>query len=170
VAKSEWAAREVELAFARWRQLGERRGFFRCYRLDHIDPPPEVKSRLHVVDVSAAFDMRRPDRVYVSRLPHTGPDCFGRDVHLDRLDAALDRPDVHVMSFVALGGQGKSTLVNRWNARLAREGCRGIRHVSAWSFYSGGALGEEMGYGRRRPELAELARSLGETDAMGGHA
>ena len=131
-AKSEWVAREVELAFVRWRQLDERRGFFRCYRLDHSDPPTDVTNRLHVVDVSAAFDTRRPDRVYVSRLPHTGPDCFGRDAHLDRLDAALDRPDVHVMSFVAFGGQGKSTLVNRWNARLAHDGYRGIRRVYEW--------------------------------------
>lgn len=75
-AKSEWVAREVELAFARWRQLGERRGFFRCYRLDHTDPSLEVKGHFHVLDVSGAFDVRRPGNVYVSRLPHTGPDCF----------------------------------------------------------------------------------------------
>lgn len=138
-AGSAWVAREVELAFARWRQLDEPRGFFRCYRLDHADPPPEVKSRFHVLDLSGAFDARRPDQVYVSRLPHTGADCFGRNAHLDRLDAALDRSDVHAISFVAFGGQGKSTLVNRWNARLARDGYRGIRRVYAWSFYSGGA-------------------------------
>src|SRR2546430_16432932 len=39
-AKSHWVAREVELAFARWRRLDERRGFFRCYRLDHAEPSP----------------------------------------------------------------------------------------------------------------------------------
>jgi tetratricopeptide (TPR) repeat protein len=38
------------------------------------------------------------------------------------------------------------------------------------AFLRARALVEEMGYGRRQPELAELARALGEADATGGHA
>jgi tetratricopeptide (TPR) repeat protein len=43
-----------------------------------------------------------------------------------------------VISFVAWGGVGKSTLINKWREQLASDNYRGARRVYAWSFYSQG--------------------------------
>ena len=43
-----------------------------------------------------------------------------------------------MISFVAWGGVGKSTLVNKWRERLAADNYRGAKRVFAWSFYSQG--------------------------------
>jgi hypothetical protein len=77
-----------------------------------------------------------PEFVYTERLPQTGAELFGRAREMEALDRAWDDPDTHVVSLVAWGGVGKSTLVNRWLERLAADHYRGARRVYAWSFYS----------------------------------
>ena len=76
--------------------------------------------------------------VYVDRLPATGPHLFGREGELARLDAAWASERENIISIVALGGIGKSAVVNEWNGRMAAEGYRGAKRVFAWSFYSQG--------------------------------
>jgi len=44
----------------------------------------------------------------------------------------------HVLTFVALGGEGKTALVSKWAADLAHEDWPGCNAVFAWSFYSQG--------------------------------
>ncbi len=44
----------------------------------------------------------------------------------------------HVMTFVALGGEGKTSLVAKWAAELAHLDWPGCDAVFAWSFYSQG--------------------------------
>jgi hypothetical protein len=44
----------------------------------------------------------------------------------------------HVLTFVALGGGGKTSLVAKWAADLAYQGWPGCDAVFAWSFYSQG--------------------------------
>jgi tetratricopeptide (TPR) repeat protein len=44
----------------------------------------------------------------------------------------------HVLTFVALGGEGKTSLVARWAADLAHQNWPGCEAVFAWSFYSQG--------------------------------
>ncbi len=78
------------------------------------------------------------DRIEISRLPVTGPDLFGRQRELAILDEAWESATTNVISFVAWGGVGKSTLVNKWIERMAAENYRGARRVFAWSFYSQG--------------------------------
>jgi len=134
-AASDWVRREYEAALARWRELREPDGFFFVYRLDDAAVPFAIEERIRTLDVALVFDAGRPEWVSTHRLPRTGRDLFGRDDELDDLDAAWDRPDVHVVSFVAWGGVGKSALVNRWLARLARRGYRGAQRVLGWSFY-----------------------------------
>lgn len=44
----------------------------------------------------------------------------------------------HLLTFVALGGEGKTSLVAKWAAQLAHENWPGCEAVFAWSFYSQG--------------------------------
>jgi tetratricopeptide (TPR) repeat protein len=77
-------------------------------------------------------------RISISRLPISGAHFVGREDALAQLDAAWDDPHVRVLSIVALGGAGKTALVNRWLHELERDGWRGAERVFGWSFYSQG--------------------------------
>lgn len=74
----------------------------------------------------------------LGRLPIPGPHFVGRDAELARLDAAWEDPRIHVLTFVAFGGVGKSALVARWLDRMSADGWRGATRVLDWSFYSQG--------------------------------
>ncbi len=78
-------------------------------------------------------------RVAISKLPATGEHFVAREDELARLDQAWDDPATHVVSFVALGGAGKSALVNAWLDRLEGDDWRGAERVLGWSFYSQGS-------------------------------
>ncbi len=50
----------------------------------------------------------------------------------------------HVLTFVALGGEGKTSLVAKWAADLAHDNWPGCEAVFAWSFYSQGTKEQTM--------------------------
>jgi len=79
-----------------------------------------------------------PEKVDVDRLPVTGAELFGRQDELKLLDETWKSSEINVISFVAWGGVGKSTLVNKWREQMAADNYRGARRVYAWSFYSQG--------------------------------
>jgi len=79
-----------------------------------------------------------PIRLDLGRLPTAGPLFVGREPELARLDAAWEDPATHVLTFVAFGGVGKSTLVSRWLGQMAADDWRSARRVLDWSFYSQG--------------------------------
>jgi tetratricopeptide (TPR) repeat protein len=79
-----------------------------------------------------------PEAADISRLPVTGAELFGRAEELRWLDELWESPSVRVVSLVAWGGVGKSTLVNKWLERMERDGYRGARKVFGWSFFSQG--------------------------------
>jgi tetratricopeptide (TPR) repeat protein len=79
-----------------------------------------------------------PEKVDIERLPVTGAELFGRQRELELLDKAWDSDNTNIVSFVAWGGVGKSTLVNKWLERMEADNYRGARRVYAWSFYSQG--------------------------------
>lgn len=79
-----------------------------------------------------------PEKLDISRLPVTGSELFGRQAQLELLDEAWGAAATNVISFVAWGGVGKSTLINKWLERLAKDNYRGAKRVYAWSFYSQG--------------------------------
>ncbi|HSL81778.1 MAG TPA: hypothetical protein VLF66_03325, partial [Thermoanaerobaculia bacterium] len=58
-----------------------------------------------------------------SKLPVTGPTFVAREAELARLDAAWAE-GLNVLSFVAMGGAGKSALVNEWLGRMQEDGWR----------------------------------------------
>jgi hypothetical protein len=81
-----------------------------------------------------------PPFVHISRLPETFYEhLVGRDAELRRLDEAWSDDGTNILSLVAEGGAGKSTLVNEWLAQLQAENYRGADCVLGWSFYSQGS-------------------------------
>lgn len=87
--------------------------------------------------VRPAWD--RPEKEDISRLPATGAQLFGRQKELHFLDRAWRNHNLHVVSLVAWGGVGKSTLVNTWLENLSQDNYMGSRFVYGWSFHSQGA-------------------------------
>jgi hypothetical protein len=71
-------------------------------------------------------------------LPATGSILLGRAQELEWLDQALSCEQTHIVSVVAWGGVGKSTLVNHWLGTLARNGWHEVQHVFGWTFSSQG--------------------------------
>jgi hypothetical protein len=69
---------------------------------------------------------------------HAPAHLVGRDEYFARLEAALADPGTHVVTLVAWGGVGKTSLVAHWLGRLAHAGWTGIDRVFTWSFYSQG--------------------------------
>ena len=76
--------------------------------------------------------------VDISGLPVTGAELFGRQAELALLDEAWASDKTNVVSLVAWGGVGKSTLVNKWLEGLRADNWRGAGRVLGWSFYSQG--------------------------------
>jgi tetratricopeptide (TPR) repeat protein len=77
-------------------------------------------------------------RLDLGRLPIAGPLLIGRETELARLDTAWEDPGLHVLTFVAFGGTGKSALLSHWLDRMSNAGWHGARRVLDWSFYSQG--------------------------------
>ena len=74
----------------------------------------------------------------INRLPQTGFELFGRHKELTLLTEAWESGATNIVSFVAYGGVGKSTLVNKWVEKMRWDNYRGAEKVYAWSFYSQG--------------------------------
>ena len=87
--------------------------------------------------------------VFLTKLPSTSSDLFGREKELKMLDEAW-KTDTNVISLVAFGGVGKSALVNKWLNGMEKDHHRGAERVYGWSFYSqgtreqGGASADEF--------------------------
>ncbi|MBI4662780.1 MAG: ATP-binding protein [Verrucomicrobia bacterium] len=73
-----------------------------------------------------------------SRLRHGAEHLFGRGQEIKALDQAWDNPSTHILTIVAWGGVGKTSLVVEWMARKADAGWPGFERVFDWSFYSQG--------------------------------
>jgi hypothetical protein len=82
-----------------------------------------------------------PKKISIARLPVTGSDLFGREEDIAFLDNAWANQQVNVVTIVAWGGVGKSTLVNHWLRRMAAENYRSAQLVFGWFFYRQGTSG-----------------------------
>jgi tetratricopeptide (TPR) repeat protein len=79
-------------------------------------------------------------KVEIGGLPETPyVNLVGRDNELKQLDVAWDNSQVNIVSLVAEGGAGKSSLLNEWLVRLQARGYSGAAAVLGWSFYSQGS-------------------------------
>lgn len=81
----------------------------------------------------------------ISRIIKYAPDkLIGREAETALLDGAwlkvrrTESPRPHILTFVALGGEGKTSLVAKWAAELAHQNWPGCDGAFAWSFYSQG--------------------------------
>jgi tetratricopeptide (TPR) repeat protein len=80
-----------------------------------------------------------PSIVDYGRLPETPyKKLVGRDDELRRLDDAWADDKTKVISLVAWGGAGKTSLVIEWLTRVRNDGYRNADAVLCWSFYSQG--------------------------------
>ncbi len=123
----------------------------------------EGESRIPVTPREALVP---PERISTSRLPVPGKNLVGRERSLARLDAAWADPRTHILTIVAIGGAGKSALIDAWLKELEKDGWRGAERVFVWSFYSqgtnDGASGDTF--------IAAALRWFGDTDPTAGSA
>ena len=80
-----------------------------------------------------------PDKIYLAKLPSTSLDLFGRENELIAFDKAWGDPKINVLSLIAWGGVGKTSLVNKWLEKIRKNNWCGAERVYGWSFYSQGA-------------------------------
>ncbi|MGZ5436871.1 MAG: hypothetical protein ACXW3F_12510 [Pyrinomonadaceae bacterium] len=108
----------------------------------------------------------------ISRIVKYAPGALiGRDDELKTLSDAWQqavngkpkRP--HILTFVALGGEGKTSLVAKWTADLAYQGWPGCDAAFAWSFYSQGT--REDTQASSDTFLAEALRFFGDEETAG---
>jgi len=85
---------------------------------------------------------RGPQKISVARLPVTGSDVFGREEDIAFLDRAWANKDINLVTIVAWGGVGKSTLISHWLRRMAAKQYRSAELVFGWSFYRQGTSGD----------------------------
>ncbi len=81
----------------------------------------------------------------ITRIVKYAPvELIGREAETKLLSDAWDKavrgekPRPHVLTIVALGGEGKTSLVTKWAVELGNQGWPGCDAVFAWSFYSQG--------------------------------
>ncbi|BDI07879.1 hypothetical protein CATMQ487_48490 [Sphaerotilus microaerophilus] len=136
---SDWVRREVEHA----RSLG---GRVIGLRIDRSPVPPYFAGRDVINFVVGPTAERRIDIDRQNRFTKYAPErLLGRDPELalisdawkKALRAEAGRP--HILTFVALGGEGKTSLVAKWAVdELSAKGWPGCEAAFAWSFYSQG--------------------------------
>jgi len=80
-----------------------------------------------------------PEKISLARLPSTSPELFGREKELKVLDEAWGNQKTNIISLIAMGGVGKTALINVWLNKMCEEQYRGAERVYGWSFYSQGA-------------------------------
>lgn len=80
-----------------------------------------------------------PQKTQTSKLPTTTNKLFGREDELALLDDAWEDKNKYMLNLVAMGGMGKSALMNRWIETMAEDDYRGAVYVYSWSFYSQGS-------------------------------
>ncbi len=85
-----------------------------------------------------APEWAEPEKIDIGRLPETGAQLFGRDKELKQLDEAWASSGTNIISFIAWGGVGKSTLINKWLEYMKADNYKEAERVFAWSFYSQG--------------------------------
>jgi hypothetical protein len=132
---SEWVKREVEYA------CGLSKKIIPVW-IEDCPIPPMFADR-DVIDFRPRT--REERRFEISRIDKYAPaELIGRKDETKLLNAAwekvlrIEKGRAHVLTFVALGGEGKTSLVAKWAAELAHQDWPGCDVAFAWSFYSQG--------------------------------
>jgi hypothetical protein len=78
------------------------------------------------------------DDIFYRGLPSTARELLGREPELAEIRAAWATGQTRILTVVAPGGVGKSSLVNQWLREMRDQDYPAIDKVLAWSFYSQG--------------------------------
>ena len=95
-----------------------------------LTPPPSVPSIARLVFPSIVDYGRLPETPYKT--------LVGREAELQKLDNAWTDQKTRIITLVAWGGAGKTSLVIEWLTRVRNDAYRGADAVLCWSFYSQG--------------------------------
>src|SRR5438105_10088998 len=95
-----------------------------------------------------------------TRLHHGADHLFGREDELAALDQIWNDPTKKVLTIVAFGGVGKTSLVIEWMGRQAAKNWDGFERVFDWSFFSQGT--REQGGASAEGFVAEALRFFGD--------
>ncbi|HEY0017428.1 MAG TPA: SEFIR domain-containing protein [Longimicrobium sp.] len=114
------------------RRKGRRRGEPLSFAAEPAAGTPDISKTK-----AQLFAPSSPQKIAPTRLRHSAEKLIGRDEELARLDAAWADPATRVLTIVAFGGVGKTSLVAHWAAALAQRGYDGASYFD-WSFYSQG--------------------------------
>lgn len=102
-----------------------------------------------------------PPQISPTRLRHGADHLFGREPELAALDQVWNDPAKHVLTIVAWGGVGKTSLVVEWMARKSAANWPGFECVFDWSFYSQGT--REQGTASADTFIAAALEFFGDT-------
>jgi SEFIR domain-containing protein/NB-ARC domain-containing protein len=132
-----------------------------------VEPRPvgTLKTKKRRKGVPLKFDDAAPTsvsetRFAPSRLHHGADHLFGRDDELAALDRLANDPTKKVLTIVAFGGVGKTSLVIEWMARQSAKNWEGFERVFDWSFFSQGT--REEGGASAEGFVAEALRFFGD--------
>jgi hypothetical protein len=105
---------------------------------------PAVAARLLEKPALTTFATPAPPLVDISRIDRYAPaELIGREVETRLIDeawakVAAGEAQPRVLTFVALGGEGKTALVTKWAIAQSAKDWPGCEAAFAWSFYSQG--------------------------------
>jgi hypothetical protein len=107
-------------------------------------------------------DIRRHGDTLIAptRLTRGAEKLIGREDDLKRIDDASIDPKTHILTIVAWGGVGKTSLVVEWMNRKATDSWHGFERVFDWSFYSQGT--REQGTASADSFVAEALKFFGD--------
>lgn len=139
-AKSEEKAENGEVAAL---QLAHRQGVQDGNQLYYFfKDSADLRQQVAAIPMVAHASEFKAD---IGRIDKYAPaELIGRETETKLLDDAwlkvrrVESPRHHVLTFVAFGGEGKTSLVAKWTADLAAQDWPGCDAVFAWSFYSQG--------------------------------
>jgi tetratricopeptide (TPR) repeat protein len=137
-------------AIKQWREKLE---FLQAEEAKVVDPDQKFRLCKLIEEAKARLaELRGPDfdttqcKVDIDRIVKYAPaELVGREQEMQALDDAWTKvrgatcPRPHVFTFVALGGEGKTSVVAKWAAGLAAADWPGCEAAFAWSFYSQGS-------------------------------
>lgn len=127
----------------------------------------QLKKDLQLAPARETWPALDAQHIDIQRLPQTGYELFGRQTELALLNEAWASGSTNILAFVAYGGVGKSTLVNKWAEKMRWDNYRGAEKVFAWSFYSQGT-GERVT--SADAFINEALRWFGDPDPQQGSA
>ncbi len=112
-----------------------------------LNAPELLLQRL--ADLAGAAGRRRASRIDISRLPTTyASRLYGREREMEELLAAWQQSGgkkTNIVVLDAMGGTGKTALVNHFISAMRDRGWLGAEAVYVWSFYSQGTDEKRQG-------------------------